>query len=73
MIVSEHIKELVPANFYSMGFKFFLQAVVQVSATATFPYFPFLFDKPNNDFFLYCGVGVLMEQLIISLFASSKH
>jgi hypothetical protein len=58
MIVSQQIKELVPANFYIMRFKLDLKALVQVPATATFPYFPFLFYKPNNYFLLYCGVGI---------------
>jgi hypothetical protein len=61
MIISKQIKEFVTANFYVMGFKFFLQTLVQVSAATTFPYFPFLFYQPNNDVFLYRCVGVLMQ------------
>jgi len=58
MIVSQQIKELVPANFYIMRFNLDLKALVLVPATATFPYFPFPFNKPNNYFLLYCGVGI---------------
>ena len=73
MIVPQQVKKPVSAHFYIMGFKFILQALVQISAAAPFPYFPFLFNKPNNEFFLYCCVCVLMQLLVISLFAVSKH
>ena len=73
MIVSQHIKEPVPTHFYSMGFKFFLQTLVQVSAAAPFPYFSLFFNKPNNEFFLYYCVCVLMQLFVISLFTVSKY
>jgi hypothetical protein len=58
MMVSKNIKELIPAHFYIMCLKFFLQTLVQISAAAPFPYLPFVFNQPNNGFFLYCCVSV---------------
>jgi hypothetical protein len=37
MIVPEYIKKLIPANFNLMLCQIIFEALVQVSATATFP------------------------------------